>query len=226
MHGLVRPLHRVAGMLAAIVAVSVVSAVPLTRAEPASEVAFTAELLGALETTDPEAGRSDAQACVACHGEQGLGTGATFPDLAGQVAPFLYKQLRDFRDGKRSDAVMSPFAQGLDEAALRRLAVYFAARTPRPTAEEPPRPPELARVGDGDRMIPPCASCHGYQGEGRHRLGPALAGQPQQYLEKQLRGFRSGERASDVYGVMRSMAESLTDREIDRLAGYYAKLRR
>jgi cytochrome c553 len=45
------------------------------------------------------------------------------------------KQLRDFRNGERESAVMSPIAKDLAEDDLRKIAVYFSAKTwPRESA--------------------------------------------------------------------------------------------
>src|SRR5262249_34822095 len=61
---------------------------------------------------DPESigrGATLAQRCAICHGPTGISR-ADSPNLAGQYADVIYKQLVDFRAGARTNAVMSPFA--------------------------------------------------------------------------------------------------------------------
>ena len=64
-----------------------------------------------------------------------------------------------------------------------------------------------------------CVACHGAAGEGNPALNaPAIAGQSAEYLERQLRHFKSGVRggdSSDALGMqMRGMAASLSDEGI------------
>ena len=52
---------------------------------------------------------------------------------------------------------------------------------------------------------------------------PDLTNQKREDLSLQLMSFRSGERANDVYKVMRDVCRNLTDAEIAGLAAYYSK---
>ena len=65
--------------------------------------------------------------CVACHGADGIGKSQQYPDLRGQKAFYLEKQLRAFRSGERRDATMNPLASALGDAEITALATYFAA---------------------------------------------------------------------------------------------------
>src|SRR5260370_41844879 len=77
-----------------------------------------------------------AQLCAACHGANGVATDPkTIPVIWGQEQSYLMKQMRDFRNGERSSAVMSPIAKDLAETDLRKLAAYFAPKSwPPPSA--------------------------------------------------------------------------------------------
>ncbi|MGN3975444.1 c-type cytochrome [Tsuneonella sp. SYSU-LHT278] len=69
------------------------------------------------------------RACASCHGEDGAGDGPGNPPLAGQPAPYLARQLRDWREGKRyGDAlgVMHAAASKLREDEISPLADYIA----------------------------------------------------------------------------------------------------
>src|SRR2546423_15164827 len=70
-----------------------------------------------------------AQSCAACHGDKGVPTDPkTIPVIWGQERSYLMKQLRDFRNGERESAVMSPIAKGLAEDDLRKNPGHFAAQ--------------------------------------------------------------------------------------------------
>jgi cytochrome c553 len=66
-----------------------------------------------------------------------------------------------------------------------------------------------------------CATCHGEDGISGNPLWPNLAGQQDQYLAKQLRAFRDGDRNDPL---MSPMAKPLSDEDIEDLASYYANL--
>src|SRR5260370_42474258 len=71
-----------------------------------------------------------AQLCAACHGDKGTPADPkTMPVIWGQEQSYLMKQMRDFRNGERSSAIMSPIAKNLAEGDLRKIAAYFAAKT-------------------------------------------------------------------------------------------------
>ena len=192
----------------------------------------------ALARADPEQGRQLAQsgkpgagvqACVACHGQQGIATTAgNFPNLAGLSADYLAKQLADYRDGTRTQPLMNTIAKGLSPAEAAHLAQYYAGLRPPPLAR--PQGPEAARAldvrGDNARALPACANCHGLGGRGEGALLPRLAGQPERYFIEQMNAFRNGQRRNDDVGVMRAFAQRLTPQEIEALAAYYASAAR
>lgn len=77
---------------------------------------------------DPAAGRRKAgQACASCHGQDGVGTMEIYPNIAGQSAFYLEKQLTEFRSGLRENEQMTIVAQGLSDDDITDLAAYYAA---------------------------------------------------------------------------------------------------
>ena len=68
-------------------------------------------------------------ACIACHGEEGLGS-AALPRLAGQHASYLETQLRDF--GKRvrtnDNSIMQSTARKLTELEMKAVAEYLSGK--------------------------------------------------------------------------------------------------
>ena len=74
-----------------------------------------------------------------------------------------------------------------------------------------------------------CAVCHGDAGQGNPAVGaPALAGQGEAYLQRQLQNFKSGVRGADPRDTqgaqMRPMAAAVADEDIPRLANYLSGL--
>ncbi len=74
------------------------------------------------------AGKQKAVVCAACHGADGNKTlDNTYPKLAGQYPDYLLKALRDYKSGKRANAVMAGQVQALSEADMANLAVYYGS---------------------------------------------------------------------------------------------------
>jgi cytochrome c553 len=71
------------------------------------------------------------------------------------------------------------------------------------------------------RNIAPCISYHGGVDQ---KLGtPWIEGMPHDYLVVQLTAFRSGSRRNDSQAQMRNMARAMTSKEIEEVAGFYAR---
>ena len=68
-----------------------------------------------------------AQACAACHGSNGISLNAMWPTLAGQHEDYLLRALTSYRNGSRSDPVMSVQAGLIAEEDVAVLAKYFAS---------------------------------------------------------------------------------------------------
>jgi cytochrome c553 len=143
-------------------------------------------------------------------------------------AAVSYKQLDDYRAGKRSWGAMNGIAQALSQQASADVAVYYAAHTnglaPAANDVDPPAQnmPAVRLVFDGDpsRGIPPCAACHG---PNEIKLGaPALKGQQPAYIERQLAAFAQGMRQNDIDVRMRTIVSQLTAIEMHNLAEFYA----
>ncbi|MDQ0441042.1 cytochrome c553 [Methylobacterium persicinum] len=75
---------------------------------------------------DAAAGKKRATACQTCHGMDGLSKLPEAPNLAGQVEPYLVKQLTDYRDGKRQNEIMNVVAKELTDADIANLAAYYS----------------------------------------------------------------------------------------------------
>ncbi|CUS47774.1 MAG: cytochrome c553 [Idiomarinaceae bacterium HL-53] len=180
---------------------------------------------------DPEAGQEKAQVCAACHGPDGNSPSSGFPIIAGQHERYIVKQLMDYKLGAetngeqgRLNMVMSGQVANLSEQDMYDLGAYFSAQehdigsTPEDVVEQGMA---LFMGGDQERGITACAACHGPSGLGVGQAGfPLLSGQYAEYTKLQLESFRSGERANDPNGMMRDIANKLTDEDIEVLSQY------
>lgn len=182
----------------------------------------------ALSAGDAAAGQAKAAVCGACHGADGKAIQPAYPNLAGQHASYLAKQLRDYRDGNRVNALMTGQAAGLSDQDILDLSAYYAAMPsiPNVASEENLTLGEsVYRGGISSADVAACMACHGPAGEGNPAAAwPGVAGQNSQYTADQLRYFRSGERANDPEAMMRGVAKRMTDDEIDAVANYIAGL--
>ncbi len=170
---------------------------------------------------DVEAGRGKSETCVACHGLGGNATLPGVPSLAAQPAMHTFLQLVQFREKRRRDAQMSPFAEKLTDRDMQDIGAYFAAQTAAPSRFVA----DAAKAAAGRKVLEAhhCGSCHMPDLSGQNQI-PRLAAQNVEYVVKQLRGLRDGSRR-DIDGTMASAAQALSDQDIENLAHYLATLK-
>lgn len=80
---------------------------------------------------------------------------------------------------------------------------------------------QAADVNVGKNQSAVCQGCHGSEGFSAGPMFPNLAGQSRIYLEAQLKNFKAGNRESPT---MKSVAEGLSEAEIQNLAAYFSSL--
>ena len=186
-----------------------------------------------------DAGKAKAAMCGACHGVTGTNPNPIYPDLAGQHAVYIAKQLADFKSGARTDMMMAPMAASLSEQDMADLAAYFSSQK-RASEKTPASDDSSATVSassaaivtstsaaaapvddvkTGQEKSAMCASCHGADGNSPIAMYPKLAGQSFSYVAKQLADFKSGER---VDPIMAGMVAALSEQDMNDLAAYFA----
>jgi cytochrome c553 len=166
-------------------------------------------------------------ACVSCHGAGGNSTIVANPKLAGQVGPYLHKQLVDFTTPSRQQPVMTTYAKMLSEEEKTNIAAWLSTQQPKQGAARNKDTVELGRKiyrgGIADRGVAACASCHGATGSGIPAQYPRLAGQHQDYTFTQLQAFKSGARNNSPQ--MGTLAKRMSDEEMKAVADYIAGLK-
>src|ERR1700704_1543403 len=168
----------------------------------------------------PAAGKRKAAPCAACHGADGNSASAQFPVLAAQTSRYLYLELKDFKEGRRSEPTMAPFVAKLSREDMLDLSDYFAAQKPKPVAFRT----DAARVARGRKKAEEtlCTMCHLGGLSGQNEI-PRVAGQHPDYVVKQLKAFKARTRTNDA-GSMTSVARTLSERDIENLAHYISSL--
>ena len=202
--------------------------------------------VSAAQAADADAGKEKAAACSACHGPTGVSASPMFPDLAGQHDAYIIKQLKDFKSGARTDAMMSPMAANLSEEDMADIAAYFkslpraseqaaAAGSDSSASSAPASAPAAGNVeiisstpaaalyagnvAAGKAKSATCATCHGADGNSLVAMYPSLAGQSANYIAKQLADFKSGNRQDPV---MAGMVAALSQEDMNDLAAFFA----
>lgn len=181
---------------------------------------------------------SPAAACFRCHGVDGRGDpAAAFPRLSRQPEQYLYLSLKDYASGMRDNGVMSPIAKELSDKQMRDVSAFYASQSGGSSPVPPRRflaDPELlqhgaaiASVGNAERGVQGCINCHGPAGRGLGSIYPYLGGQYANYIDAQLKAWKTGARRADrqTGEVMAYIARQMSDEDIRAVALYYESIR-
>jgi len=199
---------------------------PKLTMHPFISISFAAAALCATTSVLPQATPAavakplKAEICEACHGKNGNATDPQYPILAGQSWRYIYIELKDFNEGRRSDPQMSPMAVGLTRDEMMDLGSWFEAQKYLPTGFKADPAKVAAGKAKADEVL--CAMCHLGSLSGQNEI-PRVAGQRYQYVLKQLKDFKARIRTNDA-GNMTSVASTLSDTDIENLAQYAASL--
>ncbi len=79
-----------------------------------------------------------AQACTACHGQNGISISPLYPSLAGQHPDYIERALEEYKKGERKNPIMVAMASPLKAADIEAIADYFARQRPSLATESRP----------------------------------------------------------------------------------------
>jgi len=92
---------------------------------------YTGLIIGFMTITanagDIKQGQTKSAICAGCHGANGIGLSSEYPNLAGQKKGYLVKQLKDFKQGKRTDPTMAAMVLALNNQDIDNLAAYYSS---------------------------------------------------------------------------------------------------
>lgn len=181
---------------------------------------LTATVLSLLPVWSHAEMPAKAASCVGCHGVNGNSTMPGVPSLAAQNSRYIYLQLRDFQEGRRSNDMMTPMTAGLSRDDMKEIAQYFSEQ--KLSSKGFKADPAKAKLGQAKADETLCAMCHLGEFVGQNEI-PKVAGQNYDYVVKTLKDFKAKTRTNDA-GNMTSVASTLSEADIENLAHYIAGL--
>lgn len=196
-------------------------------APPAAEARAKAELRAVLKgTPDVAHGAQLFATCTECHGPRAEGKASGWPpQIAGQHARVIAKELVDYRAGLRwydpMERVAGRHVLG-STSDIGDVAAYVASLAPSP--DTTPGPPGAGTEKGSALYVARCGWCHGARGEGNDgRFVPRVAGQQYEYLLRQLRDTIEARRPNMRTQHLR-LVENCSMEELMGLAAYMSRL--
>lgn len=199
-----------------------VAASPVALAQPATSQAGNRDELRPLSANsmDIAEGKQLAQHfCDDCHGAAGISTIPGVPNLAGQRAPYLYREMHAYLSGARGNDTMNGAITYLSADAMNNVAAYYATLDPAQPAAAGGATGEVDAVQAGKAATAACAGCHGETGITKTPGIPSLIGQEPKYLVSAMTAYKNGERKNDT---MKAMIAPMADANLDNIALFYA----
>jgi len=178
-----------------------------------------------------EAGQAKSLTCSACHGPDGNSVNPEWPSLAGQHPGYTEQQLQAYKDGSRSNVLMTGMSLSLSDEDIADLSAYYAAQAPAPLTADPSlvaRGARIYRGGVPESGVSACIACHGPSGHGNPLAGyPNIAGQHATYIVMTLKEYAADQRKTDVRWnqMMRNVSAELKEDDMQAVASYIQGLR-
>jgi cytochrome c553 len=177
----------------------------------------------ATKYVDPvAAGKTAAEPCAKCHGENGVSHKAGVPSLIGLHPKYLVETMQSYKSGDRpigpKNEDMKKALDALSDQDLQHVALYYALQSENLTRAQTPNDGGTPLTKE---VLAPCAKCHGDSGISTAPITPSLAGQDAAYTLDALRAYKDGTRDDDT---MSPKAKKLDDVEMKNFAAYYAGL--
>jgi cytochrome c553 len=180
---------------------------------PHSPRTFVGALVAPAQPGNAAAGKGKTESCAGCHGAAGVGTGLPGPTLAGQSEAYLIEALKDYKSGKRNNALMKAMVASVSDGDLADVAAYYAGLK----CDVALKPDQAAVAAAG---VSVCTNCHGANGISADHTAPNLAGQSKDYLAGALKSYAGGARS---HAVMSVLIKGTSEAEVEKIAAYYAR---
>jgi cytochrome c553 len=164
---------------------------------------------------DPEQGKELGFTCLGCHGIEGQRNAYPsfrVPRLGGQNSEYLETALHAYREGTRPHPTMQAQAGSLSDDDIDNLVAWLGS-------VEQADDMATAEQGAGVASAQICVTCHGADGANVQPAPPILAGQHEDYLVYALKQYKDGTRSGNV---MAAFAATLSDSDMELIAGFYA----
>lgn len=172
-------------------------------------------------------GKEGYEVCGACHLPSGAGRpDGTFPQLAGQHATVLIKQMADIRGGLRDNPTMYPFAKELTDAQeLANVSAYIQSLCIPADHGKYDGKDATDQIAKGkDLYEKQCLECHGKNGQGDGaKFYPVIAGQHYAYLLRQMTEIRDGKRRNANPDMVK-VIKPYTSEQLIAISAYQSSL--
>ncbi|MES9993860.1 MAG: c-type cytochrome [Candidatus Thiodiazotropha sp.] len=177
-------------------------------------------------TPNLENGKKVYRICAVCHTPEGWGLeSGAYPQVAGQLATVVIKQLADIRARNRDNPTMFPFTSPTLLGGAQEIADVAAY-----IAQLPMSP--YNGIGPGNDLVwgekvykDNCTECHGELGEGDLEDHiPAIYGQHYRYLLRQFEWIKM-ERRRNADKKMVKQIHNFTHRDIRAVLDYVSRIK-
>jgi sulfide dehydrogenase cytochrome subunit len=157
--------------------------------------------------------------CAGCHGTGGASAGLSMPSLAGLPREYVHEAMEEFKSGKRYSSIMGRLAKGYSDDDFKAMAAFFEGQP----WSSMPQQVDAALAGKGQKIHEEkCSVCHLDNGRYTEYTLPRLAGQWLEYLQIQMREYKTREPRMAQPKLMRVMMDSLAPDDLTALAHFYA----
>lgn len=185
--------------------------------------------VGGMIKADPARGQQLAEACVSCHGMDGMASARGVPYIGGQQPDYLISAMKAYLEGRRKHEEMRLAIADLDEQAMADLASHYArqpvawrgAGMGLPSQASRKKPVDRKAIAAGKAKSQSCAGCHGLNGISARAEFPSLAGLPEDYFRNAMDGYFKTGRINPYMDMFKT---ALSSSDINDLAAYYASL--
>lgn len=177
---------------------------------------------------DAKNGEETYEVCGACHLPNGAGrSDGTFPQLAGQHATVLIKQIADIRSGLRDNPTMYPFAKEamVNPQELADTAAYIQTMCIPLDHGHYEGADAAKQIADGKVLYEKeCKECHGSNGQGDSaKYYPVIAGQHYKYLLRQMTEIRDGKRRNANPDMVK-IIKKYDDKQLVAISAYQSSM--
>lgn len=165
--------------------------------------------------------------CASCHNLNGISKDPSWPNLAHQSQQYMTKQLKDYKSGTRTSAIMQTYAKLLSDKDIEALSHYYSKQPLPKCIDTKPnaKGQTLYKLGNYKQGIPACSACHGPKGLGNDPAKyPLIAFQHSTYLLQQLQAFKHKARQNDSAGVMQQISKRLSEQDMKDVVEYIESL--
>ncbi len=181
--------------------------------------------------TVPDSLEQRLKPCTSCHGKDGrAASDGYYPRIAGKPEGYLFNQLKNFREGKRTYPLMTYMVANMSDEYLHEIAHYFSQQHPPYSAPQSieiapailERGRTLVQQGESAQKIPACIACHSEKMTGVAPYIPGLLGLPRDYIVAQLGAWQTASRHAYAPDCMQQIARKLAPQDIYAVSAWLA----